>query len=45
MTHTLITWKLTLREGIVLQTYINFPRFLPILPDFLERLSHLAPIY
>jgi hypothetical protein len=23
----------------------NFPRFLPIFPDFLERLSHLAPIY
>jgi hypothetical protein len=29
----------------LLQTYINFPRFLPIFPDFLERLSHLAPIY
>jgi hypothetical protein len=29
----------------VLQTHINFPRFLPILPDFLEQLSHLAPIY
>jgi hypothetical protein len=29
----------------VLQTHINFPRFLPIFPDFLERLSHLAPIY
>jgi hypothetical protein len=24
----------------VLQTHINFPRFLPIFPDFLERLSH-----
>ena len=29
----------------VLQTHINFPRFLPIFPDFLEQLSHLAPIY
>jgi hypothetical protein len=29
----------------MLQTYMNFPRFLPIFPDFLERLSHLAPIY
>jgi hypothetical protein len=29
----------------VLQTHINFPRFLPIFPGFLERLSHLAPIY
>jgi hypothetical protein len=29
----------------VLQTHINFPIFLPIFPDFLERLSHLAPIY
>jgi hypothetical protein len=29
----------------VLQTHINFPRFSPIFPDFLERLSHLAPIY
>jgi hypothetical protein len=29
----------------VLQTHIYFPRFLPIFPDFLERLSHLAPIY
>jgi hypothetical protein len=29
----------------VLQTHINFPRFLPIFPDLLERLSHLAPIY
>jgi hypothetical protein len=29
----------------LLQTHINFPRFLPIFPDFLERLSHLAPIY
>ena len=42
--HTLIAWKSILREGIVLQTHINFPRFLPIFPDFLERLSHLAPI-
>jgi hypothetical protein len=30
---------------LVLQTYLNFPRFLPIFPDFLEQLSHLAPIY
>jgi hypothetical protein len=45
ITHTLIAWKSTLREGIVLQTHINFSRFLPIFPDFLERLSHLAPIY
>jgi hypothetical protein len=30
---------------VLLQTHINFPRFLPIFPDFLERLSHLAPIY
>jgi hypothetical protein len=29
----------------MLQTHINFPRFLPIFPDFLEQLSHLAPIY
>ena len=29
----------------VLQTHIKFPRFLPIFPDFLEQLSHLAPIY
>jgi hypothetical protein len=29
----------------LLQTHINFPIFLPIFPDFLERLSHLAPIY
>jgi hypothetical protein len=29
----------------VLQTHINFPIFFPIFPDFLERLSHLAPIY
>jgi hypothetical protein len=28
-------------EGLqLLQTHINFPRFLPIFPDFLERLSH-----
>jgi hypothetical protein len=32
-------------RGELLQTHINFPRFLPIFPDFLERLSHLAPIY
>jgi hypothetical protein len=32
-------------EWSVLQTHINFPRFLTIFPDFLERLSHLAPIY
>jgi hypothetical protein len=43
ITHTLIAWKSTLREGIVLQTHINFPRFLPIFPDFLERLSHFCP--
>ena len=43
--HTLIAWKSILREGIVFQTHINFPRFLLIFPDFLERLSHLAPIY
>jgi hypothetical protein len=30
---------------LLLQTHINFPRFLPIFPNFLERLSHLAPIY
>jgi hypothetical protein len=29
----------------LLQTHINFPRFLPISPDFLEQLSHLAPIH
>jgi hypothetical protein len=45
ITHTLIAWKSILREGIVLQTHINFARFLPIFPGFLERLSHLAPIY
>jgi hypothetical protein len=33
------------RRDKVLQTHINFPRFLPIFPDCLERLSHLAPIY
>jgi hypothetical protein len=27
----------------LLQTHINFPRFLPIFPDFLERLSHFSP--
>ena len=32
-------------KALVLQTHINFPRFLPIFPDFLEQLSHLAPIY
>jgi hypothetical protein len=32
-------------EGLLLQTHINFPRFLPIFPGFLKRLSHLAPIY
>jgi hypothetical protein len=31
--------------SLLLQTYLNFPRFLPIFPDFLERLSHSAPIY
>jgi hypothetical protein len=31
--------------SLLLQTHINFPRFLPIFPDFLEQLSHLAPIY
>jgi hypothetical protein len=35
----------TSTADFVLQTHINFPRFLPIFPDFLERLSHLAPIY
>jgi hypothetical protein len=30
---------------LLLQTHINFPKFLLIFPDFLERLSHLAPIY
>ena len=29
----------------VLQIHINFPRFLPIFPYFLEQLLHLAPIY
>jgi hypothetical protein len=29
----------------LLQTHINFPRFIPICPDFLEQLSHSAPIY
>ena len=43
--YTLIAWRSILREGIELQTHINFPRFLPIFPDFLEQLSHLAPIY
>jgi hypothetical protein len=33
------------RSPILLQTHINFPRFLPIFPGFLEQLSHLAPIY
>jgi hypothetical protein len=33
------------RHWTLLQTHINFPRFLPIFPDFLEQLSHLAPIY
>ena len=42
--HALIAWKSILREGIVLQTHINFPKFLPIFSDFLEWLSHLAPI-
>jgi hypothetical protein len=32
-------------QMLLLQTHINFPRFLPIFPGFLERLSHLAPIY
>jgi hypothetical protein len=29
---------------VLLQTHINFSRLLTIFPDFLERLSHLAPI-
>ena len=29
----------------MLQIHINFLQFLPILPDFLEWISHLAPIY
>jgi hypothetical protein len=29
----------------LLQTHIKFSRFLPIFPDFLEQLSHVAPIY
>jgi hypothetical protein len=39
--------RLILPQGshVVLQTHINFPRFLPIFPDFLERLSQLAPTY
>jgi hypothetical protein len=36
---------LELKSNLLLQTHINFPRFLPIFPDFLEGLSHLAPIY
>jgi hypothetical protein len=32
-------------DNNLLQTHINFPRFLSICPDFLEQLSHLAPIY
>jgi hypothetical protein len=36
---TLMPWS------SMLQAHINFPRFLPIFPGFLERLSHLAPIY
>jgi hypothetical protein len=36
-------WTSNLR--FLLLTYINFPRFLPIFPDFLEQLSHSAPIY
>jgi hypothetical protein len=36
--------KPSMLSQFVLQTHINFPRFLPIFPDFLERLSHLAPI-
>ena len=34
-----------IKRLLMLQTHINFPRFLPISPDFLEQLSHLAPIY
>jgi hypothetical protein len=37
--------NLVLAASQLLQTHINFPRFLPIFPDFLEQLSHLAPIY
>ena len=35
------------QEGnqLMLQTHINFSKFLLIFTDFLERLSHLAPIY
>jgi hypothetical protein len=36
---------IVLTSEYLLQTHINFPIFLPIFPDFLERLSHLAPIY
>jgi hypothetical protein len=39
------TWKESTISISVLQTHINFPIFLPIFSDFLERLSHLAPIY
>ena len=35
-------WK---NHLLLLQIHINFPRFLPIFPDFLEWLSHLAPMY
>jgi hypothetical protein len=38
------TWHKSLNKYL-LQTHINFPRFLPIFPDSLERLSHLTPIY
>jgi hypothetical protein len=41
-------WKAALfatRSNYLLQTHIIFPRFLPISPDFLEQLSHLAHIY
>jgi hypothetical protein len=37
--------NLDLSQPELLQTYINFPRFLPIFSAFLERLLHSAPIY
>jgi hypothetical protein len=40
-----ILGSITEEKVNLLQTHINFPRFLPIFPGFLERLSHLAPIY
>jgi hypothetical protein len=43
--HECVQKRLHHAHFLVLQTHINFPKFLPIFPDFLERLSHLAPIY